>query len=55
MGGSAVTTREVLRIPYNDGWQLKRPSKAGKVTVPYHRGDIGPGTLNSIPKQAGLK
>jgi predicted RNA binding protein YcfA (HicA-like mRNA interferase family) len=62
-----VTTREILKILHKDGWreveartkgshlQLKHPSKPGKVTVPYHRGDIAPGTLNSILKQAGLK
>lgn len=35
--------------------QLKHPSKPGKVTVTNHKGDIAPGTLNSILKQAGLK
>lgn len=62
-----MTTREILKILHKDGWreveartkgshlQLKHPSKPGKVTVPYHRGDIAPGTLNSILKQAGLK
>ena len=62
-----MTVREVLRILYKDGWmeigsrtkgshiQLKHPSKSGKVTIPNHKGDIAPGTLNSILKQAGLK
>ena len=62
-----MTVREILRILYKDGWreveartkgshiQLKHPTKAGKVTVPNHKGDIAPGTLNSILKQAGLK
>ncbi len=35
--------------------KLKHPFKPGKVTVPDHRGDLAPGTLNSILKQAGLK
>ncbi|SPF40401.1 hypothetical protein SBF1_2200004 [Candidatus Desulfosporosinus infrequens] len=35
--------------------QLKHPTKTGKVTVPNHKGDLAPGTLNSILKQAGLK
>jgi len=57
-----MTVREVLRILYKDGWrrvkertkgshiQLKHPTKTGKVTVPNHKGDIAPGTLNSIVK-----
>lgn len=61
------TVREILKILYKDGWveipnrtkgshiQLKHPTKPGKVTVPAHSGDIAPGTLNSILKQAGLK
>lgn len=62
-----MTVREVLRILYKDDWmeiesrtkgshiQLKHPSKSGKVTIPNHKGDIAPGTLNSILKQVGLK
>ena len=61
------TVREILKILRADGWQeipnrtkgsyiqLKHPTKPGKVTVPSHSGDIPPGTLNSILKQAGLK
>lgn len=62
-----MTVREILKILNKDGWvkieartkgshiQLKHPIKLGKVTVPNHKGDIAPGTLNSILKQAGLK
>jgi predicted RNA binding protein YcfA (HicA-like mRNA interferase family) len=62
-----MTVREILKILHEDGWmpveartkgshiQLKHPTKPGKVTVPNHTGDIAPGTLNSILKQAGLK
>ena len=62
-----MTVREILKILAQDGWepvesrtrgshiQLKHPSKPGKVTVPSHKGDIAPGTLNSILRQAGLK
>ena len=62
-----MTVREVLKILHNDDWkeieartmgshiQLKHPTKVGKVTVPNHKGDIAPGTLSSIFKQAGLK
>ncbi len=35
--------------------QYKYPSKPGKVTVATYKGDIPPGTLNSILKQAELK
>ncbi len=34
---------------------LKHQTKSGKVTVPNHNGDLKPGTLNSIYRQAGLK
>ncbi len=62
-----LTVRDILKILATDGWkeipnrtkgshiQLKHPTKPGKVTVPNHSGDIPPGTLNSILKQAGLK
>lgn len=60
-----MTVKEVLRILHEDGWfeydqhgghiQLKHPVKSGKVTVSNHKGDIAPGTLNSIFKQAGLE
>ena len=36
--------------------QFKHPTKLGLVTVPGKpNDDLGPGTLNSILKQAGLK
>ena len=57
--------REVEKIIQADGWiykntrgshkQFVHPTKPGKVTVPAHGGDIPPGTLKSIKKQAGLK
>jgi predicted RNA binding protein YcfA (HicA-like mRNA interferase family) len=60
-----MTAREILKILHKDGWydadqdgshlQLKHPTKPGKVTVPKHSGDIAPGTLNRIYRQAGLK
>jgi len=62
-----MKVKEILRLLHEDGWreaenrtrgshiQLKHPTKKGKVTVPHHSGDIPPGTLNSILKQAGLK
>lgn len=55
----------MLKLLKDDGWEIKaqkgshlqlvHPSKAGKVTIPAHSGDIPKGTLNSILKQAGLK
>ncbi|MCL1910908.1 MAG: type II toxin-antitoxin system HicA family toxin [Leptospirales bacterium] len=57
--------QEIERMLLNDGWSLKtvkgshhqytHPSKSGKVTIPYHAGDIAPVIINSILKQAGLK
>lgn len=35
--------------------QYKHPSKPGKVTIPFHNGDVDKGTADSILKQAGLK
>jgi predicted RNA binding protein YcfA (HicA-like mRNA interferase family) len=60
-----MKVRELQKLLYADGWKIKNqkgshqqlihPVKPGKVTVPIHGGDIPPGTLNSILKQAGLK
>lgn len=60
-----MTSKELERLINNDGWiidstrgshrQYKHPTKKGKVTIPWHKGDIPKGTLNSILKQAGLK
>lgn len=56
--------REVEKMILKDGWyqigqkgshhQYKHPTKAGKVTIPEHGGDINPDTVKSILKQAGL-
>ena len=56
--------REIEKIITADGWTLKgakgshhqyiHPTKPGKVTVPYHPGDIAPIVVKSILKQAGL-
>ena len=60
-----MKAKELIKQLIQDGWQEKvtrgshiqfvHPSKPGKITVPSHKGDIPPGTLNSIMKQAGLK
>lgn len=57
--------KELLKQLNKDGWivkhqvgshiQLVHPTKAGKVTVPYHNKDLDIKTVNSILKQAGLK
>lgn len=53
-----------MRILKRDGWykkktkgshvQLIHPEKAGKITVPYHKGDLDIGTARTILKQAGI-
>jgi len=63
-----MKARDVIKAMEKDGWVLDRtrgdhrqyrhPARpeAGTVTVPGHPGDDIPvGTLNSIPKKAGLK
>lgn len=60
-----MTAKELFKILKQDGWyeydirgshyQFKHSYKKGKITIPYHHGDIPKGTLNSILKQAGLK
>lgn len=57
--------RDIEKIILDDGWylvdisgshyQYKHPTKPGKVTIPFHRGDIPQRVVNSILKQAGLK
>lgn len=60
-----MTAKEVEKMIKEDGWYLcniigshhhyKHSLKTGKVTIPFHGGDIKKGTLESIKKQAGLK
>ena len=61
-----VTVRDIIHLIEDEGWyleatkgshrQFKHPIKAGRVTVAGKpKDDLAPGTLNSIPKQAGLK
>ena len=48
-----------------DGWILKNvkgshyqyvhPVKKGKITIPYHKGDLDIKTANSILRMAGMK
>jgi predicted RNA binding protein YcfA (HicA-like mRNA interferase family) len=56
---------EIEKILLKDGWyqvkqvgshrQYKHPSKPGKVTVPFHSGDVDKGTAKQIFKQAGIE
>lgn len=57
--------KEVKKRLEADGWielpggktshkHFKHPSKPGKVTVPWHPGDVNPITLKSIEKQSGV-
>lgn len=60
-----MKAKEAEKILLDDGWYFvkqvgshrhyKHPIKPGKVTIPFHTGDIDKGTYNSILKQAGLK
>lgn len=57
--------KEMEKIILADGWIFRsqrgshrnyiHPTKPGKVTIPFHNGDLDKGTENSIKKQAGLK
>lgn len=60
-----MRAREIEKIIEKDGWKLKstkgshrhykHPSKPGKVTIPFHTGDLDIRTVKSILEQAGLK
>lgn len=60
-----MRAREAEKLLLKDGWYFvkqvgshrhyKHPIKPGKVTIPFHSGDIDKGTFDSILKQAKLK
>lgn len=60
-----MRARELERMLLDDGWYIvaqkgshrhyKHPTKPGKVTIPFHSGDLDKKTVDSILKQAGLK
>ncbi len=60
-----MTFREADKMVKDDGWRLhsiegshyhyKHEMKPGKVTIPYHSGDLPKRVVVSIKKQAGLK
>ena len=61
-----MTAKEVIRILERNGWRRKKSSgghlafihpdhpEKGKVTVPFHGGDMDRKTLDSIARQVGL-
>ena len=54
-----MRARELEKMLLEDGWyvknqkgshrQYKHPSKPGKVTIPFHTGDVDKGTASSVP------
>lgn len=60
-----MRARELEKLLKQDGWQLKNsrgshrqyvhPRKSGKVTIPFHPGDLDKRTEKSILEQAGLR
>ena len=60
-----MTAKGLEKLLLADGWyvksqkgshrQYKHPIKPGKVTIPFHGGDIDKRTVYSILKAAGLK
>jgi len=60
-----ISSRELIRLLEAEGWRLRRtrgshhqfahPDRAGIITVPHPRKDLGPGLVNAIRRQAGLK
>jgi predicted RNA binding protein YcfA (HicA-like mRNA interferase family) len=60
-----MTFRELDKMIRDDGWALesvegshyhyKHGTKRGKVTIPYHGGDIPKRVVRSIRKQAGIE
>ncbi len=60
-----MNSRDLIRELENAGWQLARirgshhqfnhPTRAGTVTVPHPKKDLGKGLLAAIRKQAGIK
>jgi predicted RNA binding protein YcfA (HicA-like mRNA interferase family) len=60
----ATTSRQLRRILVRDGWviqsqtgshvKLTRSDGSGRVIVPNHPGDVNPGTLRGILRQAEM-
>ena len=59
-----MRAREMEKLIKKDGWyevnqvgshrHYKHPEKPGKVTIPFHAGDLDKGTVKRIKEQAGL-
>ena len=59
-----MTAKNAEKILLADGWymvkqvgshrQYKHPTKKGKVTIPFHKGDLDKGTAISIFNQANI-
>jgi predicted RNA binding protein YcfA (HicA-like mRNA interferase family) len=59
-----MKSSEIIKKMLADGWvlvavcgshhQFKHPTKAGRVTVPHPKKDLGIGLVRAIMKQAGL-
>ena len=64
-GGDEMTSREIIKRLEEDGWyhvkttgdhyQMKHPTKPGKVTIVHPAKDLSIGTLRSIEKQSGVR
>ncbi len=60
-----MKAKELLRLLHKNGWEVKaqkgshiqlvHPTIKGKITVPFHSGDVKKSILNLILKQSGLK
>lgn len=60
-----MKSTELIKLMEKDGWylvttrgshhQFKHPVKAGRVTVPHPKKDLGVGLARAILKQAGLE
>lgn len=59
-----MRAKELEKMLLQDGWyfvkqvgshrHFKHNTKPGKVTIPFHNGDVDKGTVKSILRQAGL-
>lgn len=60
-----MRSRDVITKLKADGWrevrqagshkQFRHPGKAGTVTVPHPKAELGIGTVKSIERQSGIK
>ncbi|MCL1980079.1 MAG: type II toxin-antitoxin system HicA family toxin [Proteobacteria bacterium] len=60
-----MKSKEIMRLLEADGWTLRgvkgshhiftHPEKAGHISVPHPKNDLGKGLVNKLLKQAGIK